>query len=119
LVNQGAANLSFTSLKASDTSGNVDSDHTGSTTVTYTADADNVTAKTATAKAADYTFAQATGALTVAVGEYVDTTGANITAAKASSVTLTVATGKTPQQHQQKSQSSIARSRLLWLSQLQ
>jgi len=94
LVNQGAANLSFTSLKASDTSGNVDSDHTGSTTVTYTADADNVTAKTATAKAADYTFAQATGALTVAVGEYVDTTGANITAAKASSVTLTVATGK-------------------------
>ncbi len=94
LVNQGAANLAFTSLKASSSAGNVDSDHTGSTTVTYTADADNVTAKTATAKAADYTFSEAAGALTVAVGEYVDTTGADITAAKAASVALTVATGK-------------------------
>jgi len=93
LVNQGASNLAFTSLNASSSSGDVSSDHTGSTTLTYTGLAANITAQTATAKAADYTFGSAAGALTVAVSTYVDTTGANITATKASSVTLTVASG--------------------------
>jgi hypothetical protein len=91
-VNMGAKNISFTSLLASQ-AGNVTSDHTGTTSVTYSADATKSALKTATAKAADYTFSEAAGALTVAVSAYVDTNSADITATKASSVSLTVASG--------------------------
>jgi len=71
----------------------VSSDHTGATTVTYSASATSVTAKTAQATAADYTFAAAAGALTVNVGAYVDATNSVITADKASSVTLNTTSG--------------------------
>jgi len=92
-VNMGAKNLSFTSLLDSQ-AGNVTSDHTGTTSLTYSANATKSALYTATAKVADYTFSDAAGALSVAVSAYVDTNGSDITASKASSINLTVASGK-------------------------
>lgn len=93
-VNMGAGNLAFTSKNATVNANAISSDHTGSTSVTYSALAADVTAKTATTKAADYTFSAATGPLTVSVGDYVNTTGSDITANKASSVSVTVNSAK-------------------------
>jgi len=94
LVNMGSGSLTFTSKNATVSAGAVSSDHTGATTVTYSALAADVTAKTSTAKAAGYTFGSAAGALTVNVGDYVNTNGSDITATKASSVTLNVNSAK-------------------------
>jgi len=93
LVNMGSGSYTFNAKGATVDAGDVSSDHTGATTVTYSASATSVTAKTAQTTAADYTFAAAAGALTVNVGAYVDATGSIITADKASSVTLNTTSG--------------------------
>ena len=75
----------------------ISSDHSGSTTVNYSALAATTTARTVTAgidPLADYTFAESTGTLTVNVNDLVDVAGSTITAAKVSSVELNVASGK-------------------------
>ncbi len=74
--------------------GDVDSDHTGTTTVDYTATSGQKTAKTAITSAADFIFTGSTG-LTVNVNDYIINTGSLITAAKATSVALNVLSAKT------------------------
>jgi len=74
LVNMGSGALTFNANGATANEGAVSSDHTGATTVNYTASAASVTAKTAQATLADHTFAAAAGALTVNVGQYVNAT---------------------------------------------
>lgn len=94
-LSMGAADLTFTASGVTNEAGDISSDHTGATTVTYSAAAATSTAKaSADAPKADYTFAGSTGALTVNVGAYVTTTDSTITAAKASSVTVNVGSGK-------------------------
>jgi len=93
LVNMGSGALTFNANGATANEGAVSSDHTGATTVNYTASAASVTAKTAQATLADHTFAAAAGALTVNVGQYVNATGSVISADKASSVTLNTTSG--------------------------
>lgn len=92
LVNMGAIDLTVNSLGVTANAGAITSSHTGATILNYTAAAANVTAKTASAPLADYSFTGST-ALTVNVGSYVDTTGSDITAASATSVTVNVASG--------------------------
>jgi len=93
LVNMGSGAYTFNAKGATNEAGDVTSDHTGATTVTYSASATSVAAKTAQTTSADYTFAAAAGALTVNVGAYVDATNSVITADKASSVTLNTTSG--------------------------
>lgn len=93
LVNMGSGAYAFNANGATADEGDVSSDHTGATTVTYTPSAASVTAKTAQATLADYTFASAAGALTVNVGAYVNAAGSVISADKASSVTLNTTSG--------------------------
>ena len=93
MVNMGSGSYTFNANGATANEGGVSSDHTGATTVNYTAAAASVTAKTAQATLADYTFASAAGALTVNVGQYVNATGSVISADKASSVTLNTTSG--------------------------
>jgi len=98
-VEMGAANLAFTANGASSDSANISSDHTGTTTINYTATGTAALAGTgADAADADFVVDSATGALTVAVGAYIGSAGTDMTvsAAKASSVTLTTASGKGP-----------------------
>jgi len=93
-LNMGAADLTFTASGTTVAGGEVKSDHTGSTTVSYSATSTQVSNKTAALPDADYTFANSASALTVNVGAYVDTTNSTISAAKATSVNVTVASGK-------------------------
>ena len=90
----GAGALNFTALGASTTA--VSSDHTGATTINYTASSTGAAAGTsADAADADYTVDASLGALTVNVGAYISDAGAiAISAAKASSVSLTTTSGK-------------------------
>jgi len=92
LVNMGAGALTVNAKGATVDAGDVNSDHTGSATLNFSALAASVTAKTAQTSAADFSFSGASG-LTVNVGEYI-TTDSVIDAAKATSVTLNVASGK-------------------------
>ncbi len=90
-VNMGSGDFTFTSIGATVDAGDVSSDHTGSTTVAYT-----TTGTTAVNPDADYTFAKATGSLTVSAGAYTNPqTTTTITAALASSVSLSVAANST------------------------
>ena len=83
-VNMGTGAYTFTSTGVTNENGDITSDHTGNTTVTYVA-----TDATATeAPAADFTFGSTTGALTVNVGAAISTASSDITAVKATSLTL-------------------------------
>ena len=88
-VNMGANDLTFTSTAGTHENGDINSDHTGATTVNFNGASSN-SGKTASTPAADYSFTDAAGALTVNVNAYVNNTSANVTAAKASSVTVNV-----------------------------
>lgn len=94
-LSMGAADLTFNASGVTDNGGLIKSDHTGASTVSYTALTATVTAASASiAPLADYEFAKSAGALTVNVGPFVATTQSTITAAKAASVSLTVSSGK-------------------------
>lgn len=93
-LSMGAGDLVFTSSGVTDNGGKINSDHSGASTVSYSATATEVTAATAITPAADYVFSKSAGALTVNVGPFVATTSTTITADKASSVIVTVASGK-------------------------
>jgi len=101
LVNMPATGaFEFVSKGATSNNAQITSDHAGATTVTYTAASATSTAATAgDAAAADFTFANAAGALVVAVGGFIDTDTAGvqstITANEASSLDLTVTSGTT------------------------
>jgi len=93
LVNMGAGALTFTPKGATVDTTAITSDHTGASTITYSASAASVTAKTAQASGADFTFANSAGPLTVNVGAYVNATSSVITAASATSVILNTTSG--------------------------
>ena len=93
LVNMGAGDLTINAKGATGDGGDLDSTHTGATTLNFTADAASVTAKTVQESAADFNFT-GTSDLTVNVGAYISTTGNTIQADNATSVTLNVASGK-------------------------
>jgi len=74
--------------------GDIDSDHSGTTTLNYVASTKTVTDATAAQQPlADYSFSK-TSALTVNVGAFIDATGSTITAAKATSVTINTTSSK-------------------------
>jgi len=83
-VNMGTGAYTFTSTGVANEAGDITSDHTGNTTVTYAA-----TDATATeAPAADFTFGSTTGSLTVNVGAAISTASSDISAVKATSLIL-------------------------------
>ena len=93
LVNMGTGDLAFTSTGTTQEAGDIDSDHSGATTVTYAAGSTS----SLYASLGDMTFSKAAGALTVTVGNYNAipiTTGSAITGTKASSLNLTVNSAK-------------------------
>lgn len=100
-VNMGTGAYTFDSRGATDDGADVSSDHTGAVTVNYTATGTSAVALTGSDSAAvDFSFPNATGALTVGVGAAIATassgsSGATISAPYASSVALTVTSGKT------------------------
>jgi len=89
-----SGDLTFESLGDSSTAADINSDHAGASTVTYTAAGTAAAAKTgADTPQADFTFSNSAGPLTVNVGAYINGTTSSVTANKASTVTLNVATG--------------------------
>jgi len=93
LVNMGTGDLAFTSTGTTQEAGDIDSDHSGATTVTYAAGSTS----SLYASLGDMTFSKAAGALTVTVGNYnaiPDSSGSVITGTKASSLNLTVNSAK-------------------------
>lgn len=101
LLTMGATDLTFNSSGTTDESGDIGSDHSGASTVSYAATATQLTAATAITPAADYTFSKSAGALNVNVGPFVATTSSAITANKASSVNVTVDSGKNSSSQEQ------------------
>jgi len=97
-VNMGTGAYTFEARGTTGAGADISSDHTGASTVTYTATGTSAVATAATPAAdapeGDFVFANATGALTVNVGAFINGTAANITAAEASSVVLNVSSGK-------------------------
>jgi len=91
LVNMGAGALAF-DTKGAVAAGDVDSDHTGATTLNYKAAATTSAAYGSDNATADYSFGE-TSALTVNAGAYTTTTGSTIGAAKAASVTINTTSG--------------------------
>jgi hypothetical protein len=89
-VNMGTGAYTFASTGVTNTNGDVTSDHTGATTVTYAAAA---TTATETPEG-DFTFGSSTGALTVNVGAAISTAESLITATKATSLTLNTTSQK-------------------------
>lgn len=94
VVGLGANDLTVAAKGATVNAGAISADQAGAATVNYTALAASIAAKTADAPLADYTFANAAGALTVNVGSYVDANGSDITANKATSLVVNVESGK-------------------------
>jgi len=93
LVNMGTGDLAFTSTGTTQENGDINSDHSGATTVTYAAGSTS----SLYASLGDMTFSKAAGALTVTVGNYnaiPDSSGSVITGTKASSLNLTVNSAK-------------------------
>jgi len=88
-VNMGAVDLTFTSTAVTNEAGDINSDHTGATTLNFNGASSN-TGKTASSSNADYSFTDAAGALTVNVNAYVNNSASDVTAAKASTVTVNV-----------------------------
>jgi hypothetical protein len=89
-VNMGSGAYTFTSTGVTNTDGDVTSDHTGASTVTYAAAATTATE----APLGDFTFGSSTGALTVNVGAAISTAESVITAGKATSLTLNTTSQK-------------------------
>jgi hypothetical protein len=93
LVNMGTGDLAFTSTGTTQDAGDIESDHSGATTVTFAAGSTS----SLYASLGDMTFSKSAGALTVTVGNYnaiPDTNGSVITGTKASSLNLTVNSAK-------------------------
>jgi len=93
-VNMGAGNLTFTNVGAStddssDTTFEVQSDHSGTATLNYNGASSN-SGKTSSSQTDDYSFSKAS-ALTVNVNSYATSTGSAVSANLATSVNLNVA----------------------------
>jgi hypothetical protein len=96
LVNMGAKNMSFEAKGAltdnESNNGDVESDHTGTTVLTYKPAAASALAYTADNALADYVFSKTTG-LTVNANAFTNTLNSNITAVAATSVAVNVISG--------------------------
>jgi hypothetical protein len=94
-ANMGASNLTFTATGitpdgSGDAAADITSDHTGTTTLNYV-NGTGTAATSANLPAADYSFTESTGLLTVSVGALDATTNSSVSAPKVSSVSVTVA----------------------------
>jgi len=96
LVNMGAKNLSFEAKGAltdnESTNGDVESDHTGTTVLTYKPAAASALVYTADNALADYVFSNTTG-LTINANAFTNTLNSSVTANKATTVAVNVLSG--------------------------
>jgi hypothetical protein len=92
LLNMGSGSLAVTGTGATDEAGDISSDHTGATTLTYAADA-GTASTTADAPAADYTFTKSTGTLTVTNAAYVANASSTIKSDASTAVVLNIESG--------------------------
>jgi len=96
LVNMGSKNLSFEAKGAltdnESTNGDVESDHTGTTVLTYKPATASALAYTADNAVADYVFSNTTD-LTINANAFTNTNGSAVTANKATKVAINVISG--------------------------